>query len=104
MGATGRAGREIFRRGDDAAAVAVDRGVEVETARNHVSLPPAGAIADHADAPIRRRERVEEVGRAAHVADALLVGNATRFARPRAASAARAPGAYRWNRLGHSAA
>ena len=47
-------GREIFRRRDDAPAVAVDRGVEVETARNHVSLAPAGAVADHADAAVRR--------------------------------------------------
>ena len=77
----GHAIAEAFGRHDDTAAVAVDRGVDVDLARDEPRVATAGAVADHADLAVAVGQRAQHGDRGRDVADDARVGCAAGLAR-----------------------
>src|SRR6516164_651906 len=66
---------------DDIAAPAIDCTLDQmrQLAGHQISLPPAGAEADHADLTAGMRLRAQEVDRTCHIAEHLIVRDAAAF-------------------------
>ena len=81
IGATGIRSLRSLGRHDDTAAVAVDRGVDVDLARDEPRVATAGAVADHADLAVAVGQCAQYRNCGGDITDDARVRCATGFAR-----------------------